>query len=1091
AEGNHTFAVRARDAANNVDASPATYTWKVDTVVPDTTIGAKPSNPSSVATASFTYTASEAGVTFECSLDGAAFASCPTSNPNYSSLAEGNHTFAVRARDAANNVDATPASYTWKVDTLAPDTTIGAKPSNPSNVATASFTYTSNEAGVTFECQLDSAGFGACPTGNPNYSGLAEGNHTFDVRARDAANNVDATPATYTWKVDTLPPDTTIGAKPSNPSPVATATFTYTSNESGVTFECSLDGAAFANCPTSNPTYSGLAEGNHTFQVRARDAASNVDATPASYTWKVDTLAPDTTIGTKPSNPSLVATANFTYTSNESGVTFECQLDGAGFGACPAGNPNYSGLAEGNHTFDVRARDAANNVDPTPATYTWKVDTVDPNTTITSGPPTPWSTVSTAVFTYSASETATFECKLDLGSFAACPAATVTLTGLGEGAHTFSVRAIDTAGRVDQTPATYSWSVDTITPNTSFVTGPVNPSASSSASFTYSATETATFECKLDTGAFVACPTAGVTYSSLIDGSHTVQVRATDPAGRTDASPATYTWTVNVAGPVITQAPPTGWTVNYFTFQYTTIAGAPTYQCNITAGLPAAGWFGCSAGAYGATNASYGFANTFGVRWVDAAGVASSSSSTTWTPNTGLVLYYPHDADAKNYSILDFPTSYYGHHGDLDPVIQGGVAGGAGFFPSGTNYKGTITPLQSGVAYTVGVWISMVAANSVDPLWSNRGPDGGCELAVRDLTAFLRCYDSAGQVESTAAALPSAIWTHVAFTYAGAGHGAGKGGPVQLFINGNAAGNTLTNQNKVDYFPAKQADAMFSGKFGSATALSDELRIYNRALSNKALCEQVAFGVFDGTRGTCTAVPGTAIAFDNFPTTTPMIQRGRHSSVPFSNGNNAPAFPSGVFGPSLENLLFSSVILGNFNKDINNDEDHTLSVWFFDDGSSSAGGTIFNFMEGSGMAATVNGGLLYVDAKGITNVNTVVSAGDKTPYSTGAWHHLVIAIDGVTDVQGFRTSPKVDLYLDGKLWTTLSLPGAGVFVNTAPNLSIGPRNSGQTNLAVDELKIWTTDLRLNGAAVFCQAANAGTYDWLDGSCTLPQPPKPF
>ena len=87
---------------------------------------------------------------------------------------------------------------------------------------------------------------------------------------------------------DTTPPDTTINLSPSNLSSSSDATFWFASTEEGSTFECSLDTVPFSSC-TSPQDYPGLADGSHTFQVRATDAADNTDSTPASYAWTIDT----------------------------------------------------------------------------------------------------------------------------------------------------------------------------------------------------------------------------------------------------------------------------------------------------------------------------------------------------------------------------------------------------------------------------------------------------------------------------------------------------------------------------------------------------------------------------------------------------------------------------------------------------------------------------------------------------------------------------------------------------------------------------------------------------------------------------------
>src|SRR5205823_7342133 len=128
-------------------------------------------------------------------------------------------------------------------------------------------------------------------------------------------NTLDA--ATQTVVVANTAPDTTIPAKPANPSNQTAPSCSFSSTESPSTVQCSLDGAAFAAC-TSPQSYSGLAAGNHTFQVRAIDQVGNVDATPASYTWTIDLAPPDTTITATPSNPTNQTTGTFSFSSTES-----------------------------------------------------------------------------------------------------------------------------------------------------------------------------------------------------------------------------------------------------------------------------------------------------------------------------------------------------------------------------------------------------------------------------------------------------------------------------------------------------------------------------------------------------------------------------------------------------------------------------------------------------------------------------------------------------------------------------------------------------------------------------------------------------
>jgi hypothetical protein len=105
---------------------------------------------------------------------------------------------------------------------------------------------------------------------------------------------------------DTTRPNTFIDSGPSGTVTETSATFTFSANEPA-TFQCRLDGAAFAPC-TSPAIYSNLATTSHSFEVAAADASYNVDASPAARTWTVSAHAPV-------ANPQSVSIGQDTTTS--------------------------------------------------------------------------------------------------------------------------------------------------------------------------------------------------------------------------------------------------------------------------------------------------------------------------------------------------------------------------------------------------------------------------------------------------------------------------------------------------------------------------------------------------------------------------------------------------------------------------------------------------------------------------------------------------------------------------------------------------------------------------------------------------------
>jgi hypothetical protein len=355
-------------------------TLVIDGTAPDTAIGGTPPAVTGAA-ASFSFGGSDgsgSGVAgFECSLDAAAFASC-TSPRDYGGLADGDHTFAVRAIDAVGNVDATPAAFPWHVDAVPPETTIVNGPVDPSGSSSATFEFTGADTGSSvdhFECELDGGGFARCSSPR-RYDGVPDGPHAFRVRSVDAVGNPDATPASFTWTIDTIHPRVTLTDKPPRLTNRTTASFSFSAEHAGSAFECRLDGAPFAACTSPKP-YSGLADGSHTFAVRAISLGNTGLAT--TYSWTVDTVAPQTAMASTPPTRSGSPSARFTFTSTEPGSTFACSLDALGFTPC-ASPKSYAGLGDGRHMFRVEAVDAAGNTDASPAVYSWQIAGVGPPT---------------------------------------------------------------------------------------------------------------------------------------------------------------------------------------------------------------------------------------------------------------------------------------------------------------------------------------------------------------------------------------------------------------------------------------------------------------------------------------------------------------------------------------------------------------------------------------------------------------------------------------------------------------------------------------------------------------------------------------
>jgi hypothetical protein len=296
-------------------------------------------------------------------------------------LSDGTHIFQVRALGSLIPLpDLSPEIRMFTVDTIHPDTTIDSGPTGPISDDTPTFDFSSNEAGTTFECSIDSpTDFGPCSgPGSHTTDSLPDAQYTFRVRATDRAGNADTDPAARTFTVDTDPPNTTIDSGPANNVPTSdpTPTFTFASSEPNSEFACRVDDDPFASCsgPGRSHTTGTLSNGGHVFRVRATDEAGNPDPEPAQRVFIVDTsappdtTAPDTTITKRPKGKIKTrkrkARVKVSFTS-EPGATYRCRFDKTRYKPCDSPYDVAAKAKPGKgkkHTISVRAIDGAGNV---------------------------------------------------------------------------------------------------------------------------------------------------------------------------------------------------------------------------------------------------------------------------------------------------------------------------------------------------------------------------------------------------------------------------------------------------------------------------------------------------------------------------------------------------------------------------------------------------------------------------------------------------------------------------------------------------------------------------------------------------------
>jgi len=329
------------------------------------------------------------------------------------------------------------------------------------------------------------------------------------------------------------PPEVVLENAPASTTGDRAATFTFACTGAGCAFECALDGGAYRPC--SSPfTASDLLHGVHQLRVRATEGG--VTGAPAIHVWRVELPPPPITIDEAPPPLTRERTVTFRF-SSVPGATFECGLRHAWY---PCRSPWREERSDGPQTFEVRA--VLHGSASAPAVHEWTVDTTGPEVVVLQSPRgTAPSNDPDPIWDFRCEGSCTFTCALDMGEPEPCTPP-VQFLGLGDGLHTFDLRASDELG--NETWKRWQWEVDVTPPTVTLLAVPPASSTSADVTFEFACSDEGIcpLACSLDGAAFEAC-TSPWQATGLAPGMHTFAVFATDRSGNA-GEPVTYEFEV-------------------------------------------------------------------------------------------------------------------------------------------------------------------------------------------------------------------------------------------------------------------------------------------------------------------------------------------------------------------------------------------------------------------------------------------------------------------------------------------------------------------------------------------------------------------
>lgn len=556
AEGTHVLTIRETDPAGNQSAPSAGFTVVVDTVsttpvitnVTDdvgnsatTVVSGTPTNDatptlSGTAEANSVVTIFDGGTQIGVvTADGTG---AWTFTPD-TALAEGSHSFTAQATDPQGNVSAVSGAWSVVVDLTAPtvptlDTVNDNVPGGiTGNLTSGQVTNDSTptiggtgQAGSTIHIMNNGTQIGtAIVDGSGNWSftpttPLVDGSYALRVYATDVAGNASANSSVFTFTVDTAGPVVPVVTSVIDDIAPVTGTLTSgnTTNDARPTFNGTGDvgstvhvivdgneiGTAVVNAQ-GNWTFtpgSDLSDGPHAITFNATDAAGNTGSTTAPFNLTVDTGVP---------SAPVISTAADNVGSVQTPLSSGQSTDDT--------TPTLNGTATANATVTVYENGQPIGTAQADGTGAWS-------------------------FTPS--------------------------TPLSSGSHTWTATVTDAAGNVSPASPGFTLVVDTTAPNAPVISQAIDDVGSITGPITSGQTTDDTVPRLVGTSepfatvniyegtTLVGTGTADGTGSwsivlntTLATGAHSFTAQATDAAGNTSVSSASFSLTIDTTPPAL------------------------------------------------------------------------------------------------------------------------------------------------------------------------------------------------------------------------------------------------------------------------------------------------------------------------------------------------------------------------------------------------------------------------------------------------------------------------------------------------------------------------------------------------------------